>query len=117
VKAKGVAIGAGVVIDDGVKIGKSTVIDSGYHFGADFYQFCRVGSLPHRFLSLVKPNVWRKLPHWVIWYGTAGTTTRVADATKPLWRRRADRAMPLINSSRFSCSLFLTTKYQQKTQN
>jgi len=38
-----------VVIDDGVKIGKSSVIDSGY-FGADFYQFCRVGSLPHRFL-------------------------------------------------------------------
>jgi tetrahydrodipicolinate N-succinyltransferase len=38
VKAKGVAIGAGVVIDDGVKIGKSSVIDSGYHFGTDFYQ-------------------------------------------------------------------------------
>ncbi len=33
------AIGAGVVIDDGVKIGKSSVIDSEYHFGADFYQF------------------------------------------------------------------------------
>jgi len=45
-----VAIGAGVVIDDGVKIGKNCVIDSGYQFGADFYQFCRVGSLPHRFL-------------------------------------------------------------------
>jgi acetyltransferase-like isoleucine patch superfamily enzyme len=52
VKAKGVAVGTGVVVDDGVKIGKSSVIGSGYHFGADFYQFCRVGSLPHRFLSL-----------------------------------------------------------------
>jgi hypothetical protein len=74
-----VAIGAGVVIDNGVKIGKSSVIDTGYHFGADFYQFCRVGSLPHRFLSLslVKPNVWRKLPHWVIWYGTGGTTPMI----------------------------------------
>jgi hypothetical protein len=30
----------------------------------------------------------------VIWYGTAGATTRVADATKPLWRRRADRGTP-----------------------
>jgi UDP-3-O-[3-hydroxymyristoyl] glucosamine N-acyltransferase len=34
-----VAIGAGVVIDDGARIGKSSVIDSGYQFGADFYQF------------------------------------------------------------------------------
>jgi len=28
-------------------------------------------------LSLVKPNVWRKLPHWLIWYGTAGTTPMI----------------------------------------
>jgi len=26
---------------------------------------------------LVKPNCWRKLPHWVIWYGTAGTTPMI----------------------------------------